>query len=122
MTTQDYIRERLIEITDTEVFGFLFAMKGMRLSYDKKSDSVEMANPNDRSGLTFCIGDNDKKRVKSLITKDDSECKFLRQIKVQCFIKAPRYWWIEFDTYKVGVTCQSESTMHTLKRTINKFI
>ena len=29
-------------------------------------------------------------------------------------IRAPRYWWQQFDTYRIGVTKQSESTMYTL--------
>jgi hypothetical protein len=32
-------------------------------------------------------------------------------------IEAPRYWWQQFDTYRIGVTKQSESTMHTILRT-----
>ena len=28
----------------------------------------------------------------------------------------PKYWWKEFDTYKVGVTQNSSSTMHTITR------
>lgn len=31
-------------------------------------------------------------------------------------ITAPRYWWQQFDTYRVGVTKYSESTMHTIMR------
>ena len=31
-------------------------------------------------------------------------------------VTAPRYWWQQFDTYRVGMTKQSESTMHTLMR------
>jgi hypothetical protein len=40
--------------------------------------------------------------------------KFLRQIEIIVQINAPRYWWSEFDTYKIGTTAQSESTMHTI--------
>lgn len=40
--------------------------------------------------------------------------KFLETITLTLDVKAPRYWWQEFDTYRVGVTKQSESTMHTL--------
>ena len=29
-------------------------------------------------------------------------------------IKAPLYWWKEFDTYKVGTVANSCSTMHTI--------
>ena len=31
-------------------------------------------------------------------------------------ITAPLYWWKEFDTYKVGVTANSCSTMHTIHK------
>ena len=40
--------------------------------------------------------------------------KFLETITLTLDVKAPRYWWQEFDTYRVGVTKQSESTMHTM--------
>jgi hypothetical protein len=120
MTTQDFIRERIIEIRNVNCFGLLFAIKGLRLSYNSQIDSVCKYYKEDECVIT--LGTKDYKLLKALITKDDSECKFLRQIKVQCFIKAPRYWWIEFDTYKVGVVCQSESTMHTLRKQINSLL
>lgn len=44
----------------------------------------------------------------------NGEDKFLRQIPVCYNIQAPLYWWSEMDTYKVGTTAQSESTMHSL--------
>lgn len=40
--------------------------------------------------------------------------KFLETITLTLDVKAPRYWWQEFDTYRVGVTKQSESTIHTI--------
>ena len=40
--------------------------------------------------------------------------KFLRQIFVTVDITAPLYWWKEFDTYKVGTTANSTSTMHKI--------
>lgn len=40
--------------------------------------------------------------------------KFLESIVVWLDIMAPRYWWQEFDTYRVGTSKQSESTMHSL--------
>lgn len=47
--------------------------------------------------------------------------KWLRQVMVWVDVEAPRYWWSEFDTYKVGTVAQSESTMHTLmKRDVNQ--
>ena len=35
-------------------------------------------------------------------------------IHVQMDIEAPLYWWKEFDTYKVGTTANSCSTMHKI--------
>ena len=43
--------------------------------------------------------------------------KFLRQIFVSVDITAPLYWWKEMDTYKVGTTANSTSTMHKLAAT-----
>lgn len=40
--------------------------------------------------------------------------KFLRQIFVSIDIIAPLYWWKEYDTYKVGTTANSTSTMHKI--------
>lgn len=51
-----------------------------------------------------------------LAPKDGGHNKILESISVWMDIKAPRYWWQEFDTYRVGVTKQSESTMHTLMK------
>ncbi len=44
----------------------------------------------------------------------DGHNKFLESIVVWLDIVAPRYFWQQFDTYRVGVTRQSESTMHTV--------
>jgi hypothetical protein len=45
-----------------------------------------------------------------------AEQKFLRSICVWVYIQAPRCWWSEFDTYTVGMTKNSSSTMHTLDK------
>lgn len=42
--------------------------------------------------------------------------KFLETITLSLDITAPRYWWQEFDTYRVGTTKQSESTIHTMTK------
>ena len=49
-----------------------------------------------------------------LYFKDGGHNKFLESIIVWLDITAARYWWQQFDTYRIGVTKQSESTMHTL--------
>jgi hypothetical protein len=44
------------------------------------------------------------------------ENKFLESICVWLDVDAPRFWWSEMDTYRVGMTKQSESSMHTLHK------
>lgn len=63
------------------------------------------------------IGPKDLDLAQRLIKSGPEHCKFLRQIQVCADITAPLYWWKEFDTYKVGTTANSTSTMHTLCKT-----
>lgn len=46
------------------------------------------------------------------------ESKFMEAVAVWLDVTAPRYWWQQFATYRVGTSSQSESTMHTLMRTV----
>jgi len=56
-----------------------------------------------------------------LCNKDGGHNKFLEHIVVWLEIKAPRFIWQEFDTYRIGVSKSSESTMHTiLKRPLTQ--
>lgn len=63
----------------------------------------------------FCLGKNDLGLAQKLIRAGGEHRKFMRQILVSVDITAPRFWWAEFDTYKVGTTANSCSTMHKLK-------
>ena len=47
---------------------------------------------------------------------DGGHNKFLESICVWIDITAPLYWWKQMDTYRIGVTKSSESTMHTLMK------
>ena len=51
-----------------------------------------------------------------LAWRANGENKFLRMIHANMEIRAPRYWWSHFDTYKIGTAAQSESTMHSLSK------
>ena len=51
-----------------------------------------------------------------LANKGDGHNKFLESIVVWMKIQAPRYLWQEADTYRVGMTKQSESTIHTITK------
>lgn len=60
------------------------------------------------------IGPNDMDLAKRLIKAGSEHRKFLRQIMVTVDITAPLFWYKEFDTYKIGTTANSTSTMHKL--------
>lgn len=66
---------------------------------------------------TAWIGPNDMNLAQRLIAGGPEHRKFLRQILVSVDITAPLYWWKEFDTYKIGTTANSTSTMHKLAST-----
>lgn len=63
------------------------------------------------------IGPNDMKLARKLIVGGGEHRKFLRQIFVSVDITAPLYFFKEADTYKVGTTANSTSTMHKLAST-----
>lgn len=60
------------------------------------------------------LGPNDLNLAQRLILAGPEHMKFMRQIFVSVDITAPIYWWKEFDTYKIGTTANSTSTMHKL--------
>ena len=101
-----------MKFENTEVYGFKRALKGMRNALESwhKNDTVE------ENGEVI-IGENDLNLAQRLIKAGSEHRKFMRQIFVSVDITAPLYWWKEFDTYKVGTTANSTSTMHKLAST-----
>lgn len=123
----------MIKFEHAEVWGFEHAIRGMRnpMNSWERSDSYAAVDCGrcgriDREG--FCepkeydcseyecyeIGKNDRNLMERLIKGGAPHRKFLRQIFVSVDITAPLYWWKEFDTYKVGTTANSCSTMHKI--------
>lgn len=99
----------MIKTEHIDVWGFEHAIRGMRKSYNSmaKSDSKFTHNGT-------IIGDNDLALMKRLCKAGQSHRKWARQVMVSMDVTAPLYWWKQFDTYKVGTTANSESTMHTI--------
>ena len=62
----------------------------------------------------FLLGEKDLKLAKTLISCGPVHSKFARQIFVSMDITASFDFWKEFDTYKVGTTSDSTSTMHKI--------
>ena len=119
----------------TDVWGFEHALRGMRnpMASWERSDSVftegcPYGNTDVLCDKCKCfqgydkpcaplIGDNDMHLAQTLISAGAEHRKYMRQIFVSVDITAPLYWWKEFDTYKVGTTANSTSTMHKLSET-----
>ncbi len=57
-----------------------------------------------------------EQRAKSLAFKGGGHNKYLESIQVWLYVQAPRAWWSEMDTYRVGISKNSSSTMHTLAK------
>lgn len=107
----------MLNVTNTEVFGWQAAIRGMRNpknSWDK-SDSGWHGEFIYATGMPIVdVGPNDLILMKKLIAAGSDHSKFMRMIHVQCDWEAPLYWWKEADTYKVGTVRNSCSTMHTI--------
>lgn len=66
-----------------------------------------------RQTTTVCVNTKDSKLISTLIKRGDEHAKVLRGVVVWCEINAPRYWWQEMSTYRVGAEgLGSNSTMH----------
>ena len=98
----------MLKIENVEVRGWNAAIRGMRNPKNSWEKSDSFCNP------TRDIGPNDLDLMTRLRNAGTDHRKFMRMIVVYLDITAPLYWWKEFDTYKVGTTANSCSTMHKI--------
>lgn len=96
-------------VENISVFNWEGAIRGARNPMNSwaKSDS-KWANGE------YVVGENDLNLMKRLVAAGSDERKFMRQILVSLDITAPLYFFKECDTYKVGTTANSCSTMHRI--------
>ena len=99
----------MIKIERTEVFNFENAMRGAR----NPLNSWGRMDSETKDGV-FTFGPNDLDLAKRLCKSGSDHRKFIRQIFISTDLTAPMYWWKEYDTYKVGTTANSTSTMHKI--------
>lgn len=114
----------MLKIENVETFGWEAAIRGMRNPKNSwgKSDSKPCEDAGSSQcgymekcdGCCYDIGENDLKLMHTLASVGTDHRKFMRMIVVSADITAPLYWWKEFDTYKVGTTANSCSTMHKI--------
>lgn len=116
----------MIKFENTEVVGWVSAIRGMRnpMNSWEKSDSgwspdwprnnYIFVDEDTDDYYELAIGPNDQKLMTALRNAGTDHRKFMRMITVYVDITAPLYWWKEFDTYKVGTVANSCSTMHKI--------
>jgi len=108
-----------MHVKDAQTFGWEKAIKGMRYAMNSEhlSDSMYKtikAVPTHPNDFYFEIGDKDLDLVRRLIIGGEPHRKFMRCIHAQIDINMALTWWKHFDTYKVGTTALSRSTMHKI--------
>ena len=109
----------MITVKNIEVNGWRAAIHGMRnpLNSWEKSDSCFIYEFDTGKRLSdIMIGEADLGLMKRLADAGPEHRKYLRFLTVTMDVKAPLYWWKEYDTYKVGTVANSCSTMHTIAR------
>lgn len=113
----------MINLKNTEVYGWEAAIRGMRNpmnSWNKSDSGTVPVICSDEEDLPeypeyeYKVGKNDLRLMQNLSKAGSDHGKFLRYINVTVDITAPLYWWKEYDTYKVGTVANSCSTMHKI--------
>lgn len=84
-----------MKVTILSEAGYDWAMLGITLSYNSTIERAKVIAP-------------------KLAFGKPGENKFLESISIWLDVTAPIFFWSEADTYRVGSTKQSHSTMHTL--------
>lgn len=110
----------MIKVEHIKVFNLDGAIRGMRNPLDSHhlSDSywthIEDADTMEIANYQYFVGDKDIDLMKRLYNAGAEHRKYARQIHVSMDITLPFYVWKEFDTYRIGVTENSYSTMHKI--------
>ena len=91
-----------------EEHGHDAAMRGMAYSFKDRAEEGDAWWESKRERA--------KVRLAALAHRGGGHNKALESIQVWIDVEATRSFWQEFDTYRVGTTKQSESTVHTLSK------
>lgn len=104
----------MIKIENVETCGWESAIRGMRNPMNSwgNSDTAFWSYPEE--DVAHKIGPNDLNLMEHLCKAGTDHRKFMRMIVVYCDVTAPLYFWKEADTYQIGVTKNSCSTMHKI--------
>jgi hypothetical protein len=112
----------MIEIKTLEIAGMASVLQALRLPFGLEcrstcTSSNRIVKLDDTKGFyTFSeslIHEKDIKLLSTLIRRGDEHAKAIRGLIVYAEINAPRFWWAEADSYRIGTErLASESTMH----------
>lgn len=109
----------MFEVKVLEIAGFVPALGALRLPYklpcrSNLSGRTETDNEMFNTVEVMTIHEKDRNLLSSLVRNGDEHAKVLRGVQVWFEINAPRYWWQEMCTYRIGCeVLASESTMHS---------
>lgn len=123
-----------MRIETIEISGFASVVKAVHLPFGISEKGRTRVNMlwNNEQGDTFVscnssvdIDPKDIELISKLVKSGTEHSKVLRGALVYAKISAPRFFWQEFDTYRIGVEkLSSGSTMHEIGRrllTVNDF-
>ena len=112
------MKKKPISVRMLEFAGLRSALEALRLPFGKECRSNShytcyMENDIHNTSCSVYINAKDIELMQRLILAGDEHAKVIRGIMVWLEIDAPRFFWQEMDTYRVGTDrLSSESTMH----------
>ncbi len=116
-----------MKVKVVEIGGLHPALTAMRYSFKStpatrttRIDHLPQSDSGFGEGALIAVYGDDLDLLERLVLCGDSHAKVCRMITVWVELTLPRYMWSEFDTYKVGTTAMSESTVHTLVQEIKQ--
>lgn len=108
----------MLEVRTLEIAGLRSVLEALRLPFGKECRSFttfeHTSNDSRQDFHSYCdINERDMKLMSTLVRRGDEHSKVLRGLIVYAEISAPRFWWVEADTYRIGTErLSSESTIH----------
>lgn len=112
----------MIQIKTLEIAGVASVLQALRLPFGKEcrsecnwngSINEDYQSPMFQTESNCFIDEKDLALLSTLVKRGDEHSKAIRGLIVYAEINAPRYWWQEMDTYRIGAErLSSESTMH----------
>ena len=131
MDKQDLTIEKkpYLEVKTLEIAGFASVLQALRLPFGLECrskvftkqvvDEEGVFGKGIEYGSTIEFDDKDLTLLTTLVKRGEEHSKDIRGIIVYAEINAPRFWWAEMDTYRIGTErLSSESTMHIQGRAL----